>query len=143
MGLGVSGIGGSGGVGGPNAVGTTTPGNPVANVSLGELAWVSWDVGDPLDEESVRRSVRGHFRPILYCLDTGIEAEPGYEATFSITFSVGAEGRATDSNASTPQSAAHEAMNCVARQVTRIRFPEHQGESSVPVAMELRYERVR
>jgi hypothetical protein len=95
-------------------------------VSIGEPSGQS----QALDPAIIRRSIRRNLSKIQYCYEKELLVTPGLEGRVDVRFSVGADGRVTQSTGSgmPPVDA------CVAGVIATIEFPRPTGGSVVIVS---------
>jgi hypothetical protein len=149
-GLGTVGVGGGGtgtgtsGGGQTGAIGHGTgygPGGRVGSSSSGSggsgggSAVPTVSIGDPtgpsqaLDPAIIRRLIRRNINKIQYCYEQELVAQPGLEGRVNVRFSIGADGKVTQSTGSgmPPVDA------CVAGVIAAIEFPRPTGGGVVMV----------
>jgi outer membrane biosynthesis protein TonB len=76
-----------------------------------------------LDPAIIRRYIRRHLPKIQYCYEKELLSAPGLEGRVNVRFSIGADGRVTQSTG----SGMPPVDECVARAIATIEFPKPTG----------------
>jgi TonB family protein len=80
-----------------------------------------------LDKDLIRRVVRAHIPEIRFCYNAALERDPKAEGRVIVDFTIGTEGRVTESKIGESTLADAEATECMRVAVARWSFPKPDG----------------